>query len=702
MDSMIYGATFEIIGDNTPTAFTFRKIIDKELHNLMLDITENEEFYNEEVTVSANDLEQFLPQITNRVQAGNEKLMPLAFILSDCFKQKIHQYECMKEDGKITFDHLSRMFTIGTKFVAVGKENQLVGSIVHNTRVQTGMFGEKYFVISGLFTFSNGISFCQKPQDFAISEFKGLKYPDTLNVRLMTPEDEVYLTQRGKKFLKYGLGVHYCSYTGTMFYKTSYGNVHFNANGRVMVDKIGHKSVNPNDLYPFDMDSQYRGGHQSNNQQSFTEIPDDSLYLTWPFVKGFSINAKRWGEMFVENLDEINFDDNAFDYLVLDEKRKRIAKSLVINSKNSFSDIISGKSGGCIFLLHGPPGTGKTLTCEAISELLHQPLYSITVGELGTTPEILEMKLTRILEMTKTWNAVILIDEADIFLEKRSENDIQRNAMVGIFLRLLERHTGVMFLTTNRAEQLDEAFRSRISVIFKYSKLDFTTKFQIWKNLLVASNCDINENEINELAQHEINGRQIKNAIRMAQSLAITDNAKVTKQYLDDVKQISINSAKILDDNPDKELFLKKQNELLGKISKPSGNDKSDKNEILIFISFSMPNEAIKQLLAESSKYKASLIIQGLVENSLPKTLTKSAELIKSANNQGGIQVDPNLFAKYKIKKVPAFVIKAHNRSDPEEFHVVYGLSNIDQAMEVCAKQNLTVSAGVQGVVKNA
>jgi len=88
--------------------------------------------------------------------------------------------------------------------------------------------------------------------------------------------------------------------------------------------------------------------------------------------------------------------------------------------------------------LHGPPGTGKTLTAEAIAELLKRPLYSVSVGELGTTVEKLEEKLREILEVAHLWNAVILLDEADIFLEKRSDNDIHRNAMVGIFLRLLE------------------------------------------------------------------------------------------------------------------------------------------------------------------------------------------------------------------------------------------------------------------------
>jgi hypothetical protein len=44
--------------------------------------------------------------------------------------------------------------------------------------------------------------------------------------------------------------------------------------------------------------------------------------------------------------------------LVLPEEKKVLIKSLVENSAE-FTDIISGKGGGCIFLLHGSPGVGK-------------------------------------------------------------------------------------------------------------------------------------------------------------------------------------------------------------------------------------------------------------------------------------------------------------------------------------------------------
>lgn len=54
---------------------------------------------------------------------------------------------------------------------------------------------------------------------------------------------------------------------------------------------------------------------------------------------------------------------------------------------------------------------GKTLTAEAISESLHRPLHSISVGELGATATELEKKLNEILDVANIWNAVILIDE---------------------------------------------------------------------------------------------------------------------------------------------------------------------------------------------------------------------------------------------------------------------------------------------------
>jgi len=206
-------------------------------------------------------------------------------------------------------------------------------------------------------------------------------------------------------------------------------------------------------------------------------------------------------------------------------------RSLVENSTQSFTDIITGKGGGCVFLLHGPPGTGKTLTAEAIADLLERPLYSVTVGELGVTTKDLEGKLRQILELAWEWDAVLLIDEADIFLERRSNHDIKRNAMVGIFLRLLEYHQGVLFLTSNRVKSFDDAFHSRISVALHYEALDKRSRKQVFENLLKAAG--ITGLDVDRLSEHELNGRQIKSTIRLAQSLAFTEGIPVKVEHLE-------------------------------------------------------------------------------------------------------------------------------------------------------------------------
>ena len=66
------------------------------------------------------------------------------------------------------------------------------------------------------------------------------------------------------------------------------------------------------------------------------------------------------------------------------------------------------------------------------------PLYIVSAGDLGTTAGELDGALTTIFALASTWKAIVLIDEADVFLEQRDLHDLQRNAMVAVFLRQLE------------------------------------------------------------------------------------------------------------------------------------------------------------------------------------------------------------------------------------------------------------------------
>lgn len=94
------------------------------------------------------------------------------------------------------------------------------------------------------------------------------------------------------------------------------------------------------------------------------------------------------------------------------------------------ADIIKGKGEGKIFLLHGPPGTGKTLSAEVIAELTERPLLSLTCGDLGTTAVDLERNLNYWMGYGELWGAVVLLDEADIYLASRELSEVERNALV--------------------------------------------------------------------------------------------------------------------------------------------------------------------------------------------------------------------------------------------------------------------------------
>lgn len=206
---------------------------------------------------------------------------------------------------------------------------------------------------------------------------------------------------------------------------------------------------------------------------------------------------------------------------------KDVIKNFVSNKSTvDFRDIVYGKNSGMIFLLHGPSGVGKTLLAQVTAEALHMPLYYLTAGELGETVVNIENNLKSRLDLVKRWNAVMLIDEADVYLEKRDDtgSEIQRNAVVSVFLRLLECHDGIIFLTSNRMTSIDSAFLSRISLIVPFDELEVEDRAEIWRTQIKLSDLNVDDNDIMILSNYDLNGRQIKNIIKLAQCTKTENN----------------------------------------------------------------------------------------------------------------------------------------------------------------------------------
>lgn len=224
---------------------------------------------------------------------------------------------------------------------------------------------------------------------------------------------------------------------------------------------------------------------------------------------------------------------------MLDDGHKELIHALVeqhTSRASTFDDFVRGKGKGLIGLLAGPPGCGKTLTAEAAAEVTKRPLYCISAGELGSSPEVVDKALTQILELAQRWKAVVLLDEADVFLSQRKEINVERNAMVSIFLRQLEYYQGIMFLTTNLVSQCDAAFESRIHFTVHYPALCRVSRRQIWKTFVnktsSACQCLISDAEIDALARETLNGRQIKNTVGTALSLSLHSNTQLSVKHI--------------------------------------------------------------------------------------------------------------------------------------------------------------------------
>lgn len=236
----------------------------------------------------------------------------------------------------------------------------------------------------------------------------------------------------------------------------------------------------------------------------------------------------------INNLTKYKFDSKASKRLVLPAEQRKLIDLLISKDTNAFKDIVSGKSGGTVMALCGDAGLGKTLTCEVVAESVQRVLYSVQCSQLGVEPEDLEKNLRLVFDRAHRWNAIILLDEADVYVQKRGDS-LNLNAIVGVFLRLLEYHSGIMFLTTNRASDIDDAVLSRCVARIDYRMPQAQERHDIWMSLIGSNKLTISPDDLAKLVELSdgMSGRDIKNVLR----LALLFNPKLTPESVEYVKQ---------------------------------------------------------------------------------------------------------------------------------------------------------------------
>lgn len=499
--------------------------------------------------------------------------------ISTDYRSTISKINRLTQHGEMTFDLLYSILVPRTFFVgscAVTRRPRLF-KLVSFTRTTVGgmsvyqLICENVDLMNQLDTFVVG----RVHTVILIKYFKGTVRIQSLDVfPLKYHPDEKGLKEmlitRGKKWAAL-TGIHHKQYNGIAAIKSDDKVVKHNVKGRIMIDAVTFRRLNATHQFPIPAPSKselamMEQAHPANGTYDFPVAPlptmpppprvpfggqlvtlnnqfgnrnlvqnvtntarnadlsEEDLLLASTTVYGFSLSDKVWLEFDAEKVEDVEWNEDAFDNLVLPADRKHLLQSLVEahHQELGFDDFIKGKGHGLVINLFGPPGVGKTFSAEATSEHVKRPLYVIGGGDLGTNASSLDAALERIFDVATAWKAIVLIDEADVFLEQRSLHDLERNAMVAVFLRHVEYYRGILFLTTNRVQVFDEAFLSRIHVALHFPQLSHASKVQIWKAFITKAGAQhvVSDEQIAELAKQEVNGRQIKNAVRTAHSLA--------------------------------------------------------------------------------------------------------------------------------------------------------------------------------------
>ncbi|KAL4876124.1 hypothetical protein BJY04DRAFT_231952 [Aspergillus karnatakaensis] len=354
-----------------------------------------------------------------------------------------------------------------------------------------------------------------KAPDFEIDEFPGARKIYDLTVfplQFVKNQSSIYqhAVERGKRYCEIrdkacmDARARRCARYSTKTWTLNSSAFHLNKSfGRAMLDAKAFKTFEPNATYYRTVYRQLKSG-----------IPtkDDDFAICNPVIVGFSFGTKLWGGLGMDYCRPITWGHEAFNSLVLEANKKKLIHALVTQhtaKTDHFDDVIAGKGKGLIGLLSGGPGCGKTLTAEAVSEETRRPLYSVSAGELGTNPADVDSRLTLVLDLSQRWNAILLLDEADVFLQARNTTDVAR----------------------------------RIHFSFSYPDLDFTSRKTIWKTFLTRhSNATkgqgkstalcFDDSQIEELATPALNGRQVKNLVSCARSLALDGGETMTMSHL--------------------------------------------------------------------------------------------------------------------------------------------------------------------------
>ena len=268
------------------------------------------------------------------------------------------------------------------------------------------------------------------------------------------------------------------------------------------------------------------------NPQKIEDVVDIPALLD---VKVFDLTAEEFLICSAFNIERYIYDDSIKDKLILPSAHKMLIDVLTSHDSQGISDIIYGKGQGTLILCKGEPGIGKTLTAQVVSEVLHKPLYTMDSSSIISSWDI-RKKLAKSYDLVYKWNGILLFDEVDTLISRRG-TDLEKNRVTAELLRSLEEFKGIAFLTTNRPQDIDDAFLSRCIAIIDYGVPVGDDAIKAWKSIgLQVMGEEIIDDALAEALErdyHDMPPRDMRQLLRLSFQLATYQGKTVTKEIID-------------------------------------------------------------------------------------------------------------------------------------------------------------------------
>ncbi|KAI9706215.1 MAG: hypothetical protein M1820_004976 [Bogoriella megaspora] len=311
-------------------------------------------------------------------------------------------------------------------------------------------------VIQALFIDHDSAGYVKRTIQLSIPQFSGLKaIKDLPYVAAGYLEDEARIRQalkmRGQKFWTLCEGVHY------KLAGSSPGD-------RVMIERSG-RSFSGDDI-------EYRLP-----KLDLRSVKPLTLILCTPIIDAFFLDELRWSSVRVSEVADVPFDKDPLGNLLVESRTKAVLRAslerhLNQNSLDNKGNIVRSKRQGLIVFLHGPPSSGKRFTVHCLADHVRRAIMYLDLSQLGTEPESIKERLRGYLRLAESWGIIVHFDNFDDFVTRRSINDDRESAILSaVFLRELERFSGVVFLTSARVGIIDERAQRLFTLTYFFPRL---------------------------------------------------------------------------------------------------------------------------------------------------------------------------------------------------------------------------------------